>query len=325
MRLVEAVLAPGEDLEAVATTLHSYQQRHEPLSEALSDELAAAKQRAVAAESEFRAKVCWCLQEIAKAQNHYLSGFYGAKRDEFYGFWQQLEQAELALHFLRRHFPTARPEYGLRHLQDPAAESSDRVPVYGWRTGIGNLSDRERLTMDPKPISRVALALSCLMGPPSLATAQTAARPSDVATPETIVSAMYEIVTRRPGEPFDWDRFRTLCLPDARLIPNTEQTGGVSQVFSVEDFTRWADGFMPIGGPDDKGLQEEEIARRIERYGDIAQVFSTYQTRFWNDPEILARGINSIQLVHRDGRWWVVSVIWDEENGAGPLPERYRP
>lgn len=115
---VEAVLAPGADLEGVATALHNYSHRHEPLSDSLSNELAAAKERAVAAKDEHRAKVCWCLQEIEKAQSHYLTGFNGAKRDEFYGFWQQLEQVELALHFLRRHFPTARSEYGLRHLQD---------------------------------------------------------------------------------------------------------------------------------------------------------------------------------------------------------------
>jgi hypothetical protein len=45
----------------------------------------------------------------------------------------------------------------------------------------------------------------------------------------------------------------------------------------------------------------------------------------WGKPQILGRGINSIQLIRNDGHWWVTSVVWDEEGGAGPLPEKYLP
>ena len=33
------------------------------------------------------------------------------------------------------------------------------------------------------------------------------------------------------------------------------------------------------------------------------------------------RGINSIQLFHDGDRWWVVSVLWDNERPGNPLPE----
>ncbi len=149
--------------------------------------------------------------------------------------------------------------------------------------------------------------------------------PADVASPEAVVRAMYETINRPPGEPFDWDRFRGLFLPQATMIPSLEQTGGAFRVMSVEDFISWVDEQTTVGGPTDRGFREEQIASRTERYGDIAQVFSTYQKRFRDDTEILGRGINSIQLVHTEGRWWVAAVAWDEEVGAGPLPERYLP
>lgn len=150
------------------------------------------------------------------------------------------------------------------------------------------------------------------------------ADPADVADPQSLVNALYEIVTRRPGERFDWQRLRPLFLPSARLIPNTEQTDGEFRVLTVDEFTDWIDRVSVIGGPDDHGFQEEEIATRIEQFGDIAHAFSTYQKHFHGSDDILGRGINSIQMVRMNNRWWVSQIVWDEESGAGPIPERYR-
>ena len=173
-----------------------------------------------------------------------------------------------------------------------------------------------------RPVLTVLFALPI----PSVVLAQTpAARPADVASPAAIVTALYESVQRAPGATFPWERFRSLFIPNATLIPNLEQTGGTPRVLDVQGFIDWVDANSTIGGQDDKGFAEEEIANVTERYGDIAHVFSTYQKHFWGDTTILGRGINAIQLLQRDGRWWVVSVVWDEETGAGPIPARYLP
>lgn len=172
--------------------------------------------------------------------------------------------------------------------------------------------------------STAALTFALLLAPVA-ADAQRPADPADVATPEAVIEALYEVVQRAPGERFDWDRMRTLFLPDARLIPNTEQTGGEFRVLTPEEFIAWIDGVTVVGGPNDRGFAEEQVAAKVERYGDIAHVFSTYQKHFHGDTRILGRGINSIQLVRHDGRWWVTQIAWDEENGAGPIPPEYRP
>ena len=157
--------------------------------------------------------------------------------------------------------------------------------------------------------------------------AQTAPRATDVESPEAIVTAAYEALARKPGENFDWARFQSLHHPAAVLLPNEEQTGGTPQVFSVDEFIAWVDGFYaenaPIGSEADKGFAEEAIHNQVRRYGDIAQVLSSYQKRYWGEDEILGRGVNSFQLVFREGRWWIVSVIWDEEYGGGPIPEEF--
>ena len=174
----------------------------------------------------------------------------------------------------------------------------------------------------PGLIALLALAIA-----PRQAAAQHSSPKAGVASPEAIVAAAYDALARAPGEPFQWDRFRSLFLPQATLIPNTEQTGGAFRVLSPEAFVAWIDSsyaeHAPIGSPKDKGFAEEAIRNEVRRYGDIAQVFSTYQKHYWDDSRILGRGINSFQLVHHDGRWWIASIVWDEEVGAGPIPDRY--
>ncbi len=164
---------------------------------------------------------------------------------------------------------------------------------------------------------------------PALLAAQEFPRPTDVASPEAIILAAYDALARAPGEPFQWDRFRSLHLPDAILLPNTEQTGGTPRVLSLQDFIDWAEAFTedmaPIGSDADRGFVEEQIHIELDRYGDIAQAMSTYQKHFWDEDEVLGRGVNSFGLVFRDGRWWIASIAWDEEDGAGPVPAEYLP
>jgi hypothetical protein len=59
------------------------------------------------------------------------------------------------------------------------------------------------------------------------------------------------------------------------------------------------------------------------RFGNIAQVFSSYESRHSvNDPPF-ARGINSFQLVYDGTRWWIVSILWDEETPTNPIPPEF--
>ena len=45
-----------------------------------------------------------------------------------------------------------------------------------------------------------------------------AAKPEDVSSPEAILAAVYSVISGPKGQTRDWDRMRSLFLPDARLI-----------------------------------------------------------------------------------------------------------
>ena len=147
-------------------------------------------------------------------------------------------------------------------------------------------------------------------------------RPEDVSSIDAIIAALYDVISGPPGGR-DWDRLRSLYIPEARLIPTGTRPNGESglRVLDVDGYIASASALFA-----EKGFFEREIARRTERFGNVAHAFSTYEAR-WNedDPEPFTRGVNSIQLLERDGRWWVVTVFWDNESAEQPLPECYRP
>ena len=66
---------------------------------------------------------------------------------------------------------------------------------------------------------------------------------------------------------------------------------------------------------------EVEIARREFHFGAMAHVLSVYEGRDAPNGKILKRGINSIQLFHDGARWWVASIMWDNERDGVALPE----
>ena len=146
------------------------------------------------------------------------------------------------------------------------------------------------------------------------------ANPADVATMDSIVAAVYDVISGPAGKR-DWDRFRSLFIPSARLIPTGPRpTGEVgSRVLTVEDYAQRAGASF-----EKQGFFEREVSRRLERFGSIAHIFSTYESRHAkDDAKPFQRGINSIQLMNDGKRWWVVTIFWQGEDEKNPLPAEY--
>jgi len=73
------------------------------------------------------------------------------------------------------------------------------------------------------------------------------------------------------------------------------------------------------------GFFEREVHRVTRSYGNIAQVFSTYEERRTPDGPVNGRGVNALQLFWDGKRWWVASAIWFDEDPAHPIPPEYLP
>jgi len=166
------------------------------------------------------------------------------------------------------------------------------------------------------------IALALLAGA-SVLPAQTPARNQTI---EGVMTELYAAVTREPGKPFAWERLRAVMLPGAIMLPQPRQTQGQNRMMSVDSFIAWIDnGWKPIIGTErDQGFYERQTSLVVDQYGDIAQAFTTYEKGPFQPRQVQGRGINAVQLVKRDGRWFILSITWDEESTAGPLPVKYR-
>lgn len=151
-------------------------------------------------------------------------------------------------------------------------------------------------------------------------TATIAADPSDVASADAIIAALYDANTNLADQKRGADRFRSLFVPGARLMPTSRPVDGKAAIAirTVDDYVRQAS-----SGPPRHGFSEREIARTSQAFGNIMQVFSTYETHRDSSDTHPRRGINSIQLFNDGARWWVVGVLWDNEGPGKTIPAEY--
>ena len=145
------------------------------------------------------------------------------------------------------------------------------------------------------------------------------AKPDDVKSVDNILAALYDVISGPAGER-DWNRFRSLFMPSARLTSAEKSPDGAIHVRpnSVEDYVRLGGNYFLKNG-----FFEKPIVSRVQTFGNVAQVFSSYESRHAPGEAPFARGINSFQLAYDGKRWWVVNVLWDEERRDNPLPREF--
>jgi hypothetical protein len=146
-----------------------------------------------------------------------------------------------------------------------------------------------------------------------------AARPADVDSIDHIIAAVYEVISGPPG-PRDWDRFRSLYYAGARMIPTRRDDKGAlrATVVTPDEYAQRAQAFFSK-----EGFFENSLANRVEDWGSIAHVWSTYESRHAKGEKPFARGINSFQLFNDGTRWWILTVYWQSEDPTHPIPEKY--
>jgi hypothetical protein len=148
-----------------------------------------------------------------------------------------------------------------------------------------------------------------------------AADPADVATLDAIIAAFYDIVSGPADERRDWARDSTLYTAGVRFT--IEAGGGGERRWQTIDhasYARQSSAFL------ERGFFEREIHRVTQEFGGMAHVFSTYE---WTAPTETGpqrgRGINSIELVFEQGRWWITFAQWASETPDHAIPAQYLP
>jgi hypothetical protein len=141
----------------------------------------------------------------------------------------------------------------------------------------------------------------------------------DTRSIESTVQVLYEVISGDPGSPRNWDRFRNLFKPEARLIPTRKDDQGnlTIKAMTPDEYVQLFSSRISTG------FFERELSRKVEEYGSVVHVFSTYETKEKKDGPVTNRGINSIQLFKDKDRYYVVNIFWCAESMGFPLPDKY--
>lgn len=168
-----------------------------------------------------------------------------------------------------------------------------------------------------------AIFTATLVAMPTSAAAQSSdmADPADVATIDDIIRAYYEVVSGPAGEAPDRARDETLHIDGALVgIPGRDAAGNPQlRTMSLAGY------YEAAGGARTEGFFEKEIHRTVQRFGNVAHVWSTYASSRTPDGDVFTRGINSIQLTWDGERWWIVGWIFDQERPGNRIPAEYLP
>ncbi|MTI41119.1 hypothetical protein [Fulvivirga lutimaris] len=146
---------------------------------------------------------------------------------------------------------------------------------------------------------------------------------SKVQSLDSTLYNLYAVISGEKGVKRDWELFRYLFHADAKLIPSGKNQEGIigARFMSPDDYVNSSGTYL-----EQNGFFEKEIHREVDTFGNITQVFSTYESyRSEKDEKPFARGINSIQLLYDGSRYWIINIYWMAETAEHPLPEKYLP
>lgn len=258
----------------------------------------------------------------------------GALLREWLGLFNAADSTKLDV-FATTHCPTCkasawmqqtRETGGMRDVRIVSAEPSHIL--FAARGRSAAISIRGSLQLAAGDASKITSfgMISTSPSAPTGCTTQTSpsthgVSPSDVASEDAIIAALYDVISGPRCQHRDWDRFRGLFAPGGRLIPKEPLPPALfgMNIETPEEFADLAKGDM-----EKNGFFEKEVSHTSEEFNGVVHRFSTYESRRApGDATPFARGINSIQLLNDGTRWWLVTVYWAAERPGTPIPERY--
>jgi len=149
------------------------------------------------------------------------------------------------------------------------------------------------------------------------------ARPEDVGSIEGIVKASYETISGGVGVPRQWGRDESLFDPNVRFVAveRDPKSGAiVAMITNHQEFVDSTDAELVKDG-----FTEHELGHKVEQYGNVATVLSSYEGKNASDGKVVTRGVNIFQLYFDGKRWWILSMVWDQETPQNAIPAELLP
>jgi hypothetical protein len=130
-----------------------------------------------------------------------------------------------------------------------------------------------------------------------------------------LLKELYEVISFEEGDEPNWKGLQALFSEHARI---TRITPEGTDHMDPRAFLAMTRNMLELGAY--TSFYEFEVARQVRRFGNLAQVWSLYETRRDRSAvRALGRGINSIQLIREGEAWRVLGLLWDEIHASPDL------
>jgi hypothetical protein len=130
-----------------------------------------------------------------------------------------------------------------------------------------------------------------------------------------VLDRLYSVISFEEGNEPNWQGLKQLFSPHARI---TRVTPDGTDYMDPQAFLAMTRNLFELGVY--TSFYEFEVARRVQRFGNVAQVWSFYETRRSKSAaQALGRGVNSIQLIQQHDGWQVLGLLWDESKATPDL------
>jgi hypothetical protein len=133
-----------------------------------------------------------------------------------------------------------------------------------------------------------------------------------------VVTELYRLVTFDQGTTPDWDQVRALFIDEAVIVLRTSRTD--MKVLSVDGFIEEFVSFIDRAGVVETGFVEKIIRTKPMVFGDIAHILVLYDAEVPGSQRHPQQGVDSFHLIHKDGRWWIASIVNEVPMADRPLP-----
>ncbi len=169
--------------------------------------------------------------------------------------------------------------------------------------------------------SRISFFLSpclwtaLLLAAPMSGIAQVPDSQGEGASADGVVHELYDLVTFPAGTTPDWDQARALFLPSAVVVLRTGREA--TSVFTLEGWIQDFVSFIEGSNVKETGFTERIIRTHATVFGDIANVWVLYEAEIPGRGRPPQQGVDSFQLVRREGGWKIASIT-----NEIPTPDR---
>lgn len=140
-------------------------------------------------------------------------------------------------------------------------------------------------------------------------------------TAESVVTEIYKLVSFEKGTTPDWEKVKSLFIDDAVIVLRTSRDS--MKVLSKQGFVDLFIHDIEKYQLDQRGFKETVISTKTTVFGNIAHCIVVYEVSVLDGSMPPMRGVDSFQLMKKNGRWYIVAITNEIPGPDNPIPEEF--